>query len=153
MEIRFRNKSKSKVISDYRLRKHAQRVPQYILEQEDLPDAEVSIVFIDDEEMKELNSRYRHKDRTTDILSFRLNEGEFADINPNVLGDIAISLPVAGIQAVEYETSIDVEMVRLLVHGVLHLLGYDHMTPEDEKVMMPIQERYIDEICRTFKIK
>lgn len=153
MDIRFRNKSKTKVITDYRLRKLALKVPAYILELESQFDAEVSIVFIDEDEMQELNNTYRAKDRPTDILSFRLNEGEFAGINPNVLGDIAISLPVAARQAKQYGVTIDREITRLLVHGVLHLLGYDHIEAVDAKVMLPMQERYIDEVCHACRIK
>lgn len=153
MDIRFRNKSKSGVISDYRLRKLAVRVPTYVLELENHLDDEVSIVFIDDEEMRELNMQYRAKDKPTDILSFRLNEGEFAGISPNVLGDIAISLPIAERQAKEYGTSIDVELARLLIHGTLHLLGYDHIAPRDAKVMMPLQEQLLVDACKKLRIK
>ncbi len=129
------------------------KVPKFVLENEDRRGSEVSIVFIDDEEMRKLNMRYRKKNETTDILSFRLNEGKFADLDPNVLGDIAISLPQAEKQAAEYGITIDCELTRLLVHGVLHLLGYDHIDPEDSKIMMPLQESYIEAACKLFHIK
>ncbi len=76
--------------------------------------------------MRSLNRRYRGKDRTTDVLSFSLREGTFPRIQPNVLGDIVISVPAAARQAAEAGHPLIREIERLLVHGLLHLLGYDH---------------------------
>jgi probable rRNA maturation factor len=76
--------------------------------------------------MRTLNRRYRGKDETTDVLSFSLREGRFASIQPDMLGDIVISIPVAARQARKEGHSIAREIDRLLVHGLAHLLGYDH---------------------------
>ncbi len=76
--------------------------------------------------MRTLNRRYRGKDRTTDVLSFPMREGAFADLRPELLGDIVISVPAAERQAKEAGHSLIREIERLLVHGLLHLLGYDH---------------------------
>jgi probable rRNA maturation factor len=76
--------------------------------------------------MRALNRRYRGKDRTTDVLSFALREGPFGDVQPEMLGDIVISVPVAEKQARERGHSLSREIEHLLVHGLLHLLGYDH---------------------------
>jgi len=76
--------------------------------------------------MRTLNRRYRGKDRTTDVLSFALREGPFARVQPEFLGDIVICVPVAEKQAREAEHSLASEIELLLVHGLLHLLGYDH---------------------------
>jgi len=76
--------------------------------------------------MRTLNHTWRSKDSTTDVLSFPLREGRFPHIQPEMLGDIVISLPVAARQAAEAGHPLSVELERLLVHGLLHLLGYDH---------------------------
>jgi probable rRNA maturation factor len=91
-----------------------------------LPDAELSVLFIGDRAMRTLNRTWRGKDSTTDVLSFPLREGRFPNIQPEMLGDIVISLPVAARQAVEAGHPLSVELEQLLVHGLLHLLGYDH---------------------------
>jgi probable rRNA maturation factor len=91
-----------------------------------LPDAELSILFIGDRAMRTLNRTWRGKDSTTDVLSFPLREGRFPNIQPEMLGDIVISLPVAARQAVEAGHPLSVELEQLLIHGLLHLLGYDH---------------------------
>lgn len=76
--------------------------------------------------MRSLNRRYRGIDRATDVLSFSQREGQFASIRPDLLGDIVISVPAAVRQAKEQNHSLSREIERLLVHGLLHLLGYDH---------------------------
>jgi probable rRNA maturation factor len=93
---------------------------------EHLPDAEVSVLLIGDEAMRTLNRRYRGKDRTTDVLSFPLREGNFSDVQHHLLGDIVISVPAAARQARAAGETLLEEIDRLLVHGFLHLLGYDH---------------------------
>lgn len=104
------------------------------------------IIFIDDEEMHKMNLEYRGIDRTTDVLSFALNDNNH--INPvlNSLGDIFISIPKMKSQALEYEHSEKRELSFLVVHGILHLLGYDHMTKEDEKEMFDLQKEILDEL-------
>jgi len=76
--------------------------------------------------MRSLNYRYRGIDRTTDVLSFSQREGQFAGLHPQLLGDIVISVPTAARQAREQKHSLSRELERLLVHGLLHLLGYAH---------------------------
>ena len=92
----------------------------------DLPEAELSVLFVGDHAMRSLNRKYRGKDRTTDVLSFSLREGMFPSIQPQVLGDIVISIPAARRQANEAGHSLGREIDQLLVHGLLHLMGYDH---------------------------
>ncbi len=91
-----------------------------------LHDAELSVLFIGDRAMRSLNRRYRGKDRPTDVLSFAFREGKFPHIQPNFLGDIVIAVPVAARQAAEAGHSLGREIDALLIHGLLHLLGYDH---------------------------
>ncbi len=89
-------------------------------------DAELSVLFVGDRAMRSLNRRYRGKDKTTDVLSFALQEGGFSHVQPGMLGDIVISVPAAGRQARDAGHSVQREIDQLLVHGLLHLLGYDH---------------------------
>ncbi|ANB60588.1 rRNA maturation RNase YbeY [Anoxybacteroides amylolyticum] len=123
----------------------------YAAEVEQVPDgAEVSISFVDNEQIRIINRDYRGKDQPTDVISFALEEmgeGEIEIIGgdmPKVLGDIIISLPKAKEQATEYGHSLMRELGFLAVHGFLHLLGYDHETEEDEKEMFAKQEQILE---------
>jgi len=107
----------------------------------DLPEAELSVLFVGDRAMRTLNRQYRGKDRTTDVLSFALQEGRFNQVQPNMLGDIVISVPTAGRQAVDAGLTLQQELERLLVHGLLHLVGYDHERGAAHARSMQIKER------------
>lgn len=112
-----------------------------ILKYEDLEgDFEVSISFIDPLEIKDLNAQYRDKDKTTDVLSFPIfsnpNEINTVDILvPIELGDIFLNVDQAKKQALEYGNTLEYEILYLLIHSFLHLLGYDHLVEEDKKEM------------------
>ncbi|HYA04164.1 MAG TPA: rRNA maturation RNase YbeY [Syntrophobacteria bacterium] len=90
------------------------------------PEGELSIVVVDDEEMSSLNWRYRKRCGPTNVLAFPMREGEFGNLQPNMLGDVVISLPTARREAEEADISLEAMIDRLLVHGILHLFGYDH---------------------------
>ena len=105
-----------------------------------LADAELSVVLCDDAFIHPLNLDYRGKDAPTDVLSFAQREGEDADPNDPVLGDIIISVQTARRQASQRGYGIDKELRVLLVHGMLHLLGHDHLDP-DEAAQMQAEER------------
>lgn len=96
-----------------------------------------------DRAMRSLNKRYRGKDKTTDVLSFTFREGPFSNIRPEILGDIVISIPTARRQAGEAGASLDSEISRLLIHGLLHLLGYDHEQGPAEADRMRRKERLL----------
>lgn len=99
-------------------------------------DFEVSISFVDNEEIKRLNSAYRHKDTETDVLSFPLDNEDFLMKDQvTMLGDIVISVEKAKTQAEELGHSFDREILYLTAHSMLHLLGYDHMNEEDKTDM------------------
>ncbi len=104
-------------------------------------NAEVSVLLVGDKAMRSLNRRYRGKDRTTDVLSFPLREGRFSRIQTLVLGDIVVSLPAAARQAKAAGEHYLAEIDRLLVHGYLHLLGYDHERSRAEARRMEGRER------------
>ena len=103
---------------------------------------EVSVLLVDDEHIRQLNRDFRNLDKKTDVLSFPAEEEGF-------LGDIAISLQTAEEQSKEYGHSLAREVGFLTAHSVLHLLGYDHMTPEEEKEMFSRQEEILREMNLT----
>jgi probable rRNA maturation factor len=104
-----------------------------------LPDAELSLLLCDDAFIRGLNLQWRGKDEPTDVLSFAMGEGEDAGLNTDVLGDIVISVDTAARQAAEHGHTLDGELRVLLVHGLLHLLGHDHLEP-DAAAMMRAKE-------------
>lgn len=108
--------------------------------------AEVSLVLCGDAEIKKLNHRWRGFDKATDVLSFPQLEGERIPQPkgaPLVLGDVVISLPTARRQAKETARELNDELALLWVHGLLHLLGYDHVLKADEKKMFALQNRLL----------
>ena len=112
-------------------------------------DPVVSVSFIDNEEIHKINKEYRKIDRPTDVISFAFLDNEdrakeYASGMPVILGDIYISLDKADEQAKEYGHSMKRELCFLFVHGLLHLLGYDHMTKEDEEIMFPLQDKILE---------
>lgn len=118
-------------------------------------EAEISISFVDNEQIQVINRDYRDKDKPTDVISFAMQEMEDEELEivgeglPVVLGDIIISIDKAKEQAEEYNHSFERELAFLALHGFLHLLGYDHMNAEDEKKMFQRQ----DEILGAFGIE
>ncbi len=113
--------------------------------------AELSVTFVDNERIQQINAEYRDIDRPTDVISFALEdevEGELEIVQspdqPVLLGDIIISIDKAKEQADEYNHSFMRELGFLAVHGFLHLLGYDHMDEEEEKKMFKRQDIILD---------
>jgi probable rRNA maturation factor len=106
-----------------------------------LHKAELSILFVGDRAMRSLNRRYRAMDKTTDVLSFSLQEGSFTGVQPDMLGDIVVSIPTAERQAAEAGHALSREIDILLVHGLLHLLGFHHERGGDEARKMEKRER------------
>ena len=110
-------------------------------------DALVSITFVDNEEIHRINREYRGVDRETDVISFAFLEDETDPVmDIKNLGEIYISLSKAHQQAEEYGHSFKRELSFLVVHGLLHLLGYDHMNKEDEKEMFSLQEEILSSL-------
>jgi len=108
-------------------------------------ELEFSVIIVDNERIHEINKEYRNIDRPTDVISFALEDNkEFDFENYRVLGDIYISIDKVKEQAKEYGHSEKRELAFLTIHGFLHLLGYDHMKEEDEKVMFKKQEEILD---------
>ncbi|SMO50194.1 rRNA maturation RNase YbeY [Melghirimyces algeriensis] len=121
-----------------------------VAEAEKLPQSEVSVTFVDNEEIHRLNREYRQVDRPTDVLSFpQWEPGEewLVPEGENIpLGDIVISVPTAREQAIRYQHSFEREIGFLAVHGFLHLLGYDHQNEEEERKMVSRQEEILSRV-------
>ena len=118
-------------------------VIDYTINKLNIKDSIFDIVFIDDEEMHKMNKEYRGIDRTTDVLSFALNDNKHIESVINSLGDIFISIPKMKSQAVEYGHSEKRELSFLTLHGILHLLGYDHIEKNDEEIMFSLQKEIL----------
>lgn len=111
-------------------------VVKAVLDNEGLSmDYEVSITFVDKDEIHKLNREYRKVDRPTDVLSFPINEEFLIEGVDSMLGDIVICMDIAKDQAKEYGHSLDREIMYLTCHSMLHLLGYDHIEEDDKKIM------------------
>jgi rRNA maturation RNase YbeY len=135
------------------------RLARAILSNVGEASAELGILFVGDQRMRSLNRRYRGKDRTTDVLAFAMREAfmphgltsspsrvqsrDASRLTPDMLGDVVISVPTAWRQAKEAGRSLDEELAWLLVHGILHLCGYDHERSEKEARRMHRRERMI----------
>ena len=146
MDVLFENNTKEEV--NYKL---IENVISEALKYEGVSDnTEISVTIVDNEEIRKINNKFRNIDRATDVLSFPLIDFDNEDL-PNdgskiYLGDIIISLERAKEQANEYGHSLDREVGFLTAHSMLHLLGYDHMVPEEEKVMFAKQEEILSNL-------
>ena len=103
--------------------------------------ANVTIAFVSDRHMRELNRQWRGKTGTTDVLSFPAGEDEYANPDGSNLGDIVISLEQAARQATEHNLTLDEEIAQLILHGLLHLCGYDHETDNGEMNRLELRLR------------
>lgn len=140
-KIEFYNETKEKVLEEKELKK----LIKYALKYMNLKNVSFSVIFVDNNKIHKLNKDYRNIDRPTDVITFRLADYEEVMCGKiNILGDVYISLDKAKEQAIEYGHSYLRELSFLLIHGFLHLLGYDHMNEEDEKEMFSLQEEILD---------
>ena len=105
-----------------------------------------NIIFVNNPYIHELNKNYRNIDRETDVITFALEDDKTFNPEERILGDIYISIDKAHSQSEEYGHSLMRELCFLSVHGMLHLLGYDHMEKEEERVMFNLQEEILDEM-------
>lgn len=126
-------------------------VAERVLDHTDTVNVSVNLILTDNEYIKSINSEYRGKDTPTDVISFAYRDDPFPVIGNSIeeLGDIYISLEKASEQAIEFDVTHGEELKRLIIHGILHLLGYDHeLSDEDEKIMNSLEE----EIFKAVKI-
>jgi rRNA maturation RNase YbeY len=104
-------------------------------------ESELSITLVGDEEMTGLNQRFRAEAAPTDVLSFSLLEGDHTAFHGDLLGEVVIDVELAARQASMIGHGLDAEMARLLIHGTLHLLGYDHQREEEARAMEKAEDR------------
>ena len=119
-------------MSNQKIRKNAQA----ILSALDSPDAELSIVIVGDDEIADLNQTYLNRKGPTNVIAFAMREGAYADISPQLLGDVVISIETAYREGQEAGIDPLKRFDQLLVHGILHLFGFDHETGEGDAAKM-----------------
>ncbi|MEE3328209.1 MAG: rRNA maturation RNase YbeY [Myxococcota bacterium] len=109
--------------------------------------SELSIALVDDREIRDLNQTWRNKNRATDVLSFSLIEGDDSDQRGTLMGDVVISVETAAAQARERHRGLNEEVTRLVIHGLLHIVGFDHENDEEARNMRREQRRLWNEVC------
>jgi len=122
-----------------------QKRAQAILNALGSPEGELSILIIDDSEIKTLNKNYLNRSGPTNVIAFPMKEGDFSDINPQLLGDVVISIETADREALQSGISTEERFTQLLVHGILHLFGFDHEKSEQDARKM---EKKSNELLR-----
>ncbi len=124
-----------------------QKILLYAMEKEKLEDTIFDIILVDNNYIHELNKTYRGIDKETDVITFALEDDDIVmnGSDERILGDIYISVDKAKSQSIEYEHSFLREISFLAVHGFYHLLGYDHITKEEEEIMFRKQEEVLEE--------
>ena len=150
MEIVFINQAKDKSV--YRYKKDYEIILNKALTLLNRNmNSSLSVIFVTPEQIHEINRDYRNVDRPTDVISFAMQDdmsNVFVEEEQEELGDIFINVEAIRAQAKSYGHSIRREACFLFCHGVLHLLGYDHMTKEDEKEMFALQDVILDEMVK-----
>jgi len=141
MEILIDDRQKEYKIVKAKLQKRAQA----ILNALGSPEGELSILVVDDSEIKTLNKNYLNRSGPTNVIAFPMKEGDFSDINPQLLGDVVISIETAGREALQSGISTEERFTQLLVHGILHLFGFDHEKSEQDARKM---EKKSNELLR-----
>ena len=147
MTIQIENKQKRYKISKRNIRHTVNNLLKCL----NCQHKEVSISFVDDSVIRELNNQYLGKNKPTNVLSFSLQEGKFTEINPNILGDIVISIDTAERDALKGSLTISQEIDFLIIHGLLHLLGYNHEnTSREETNKMQNMEKMLFKILHQY---
>ncbi len=117
----------------------------------DYENAELSILIVGDAQMAEYHLRYLGREGPTNVIAFPMQEGEFAHLTPHLLGDVVISLDTAAREAVEMGIDMDERFDELLVHGILHLVGYDHEKSEAEEKRMGERSEALGSLIRKMR--
>ena len=143
MEIGLFNETENSLEEELKL---INNVLLHGLKKLDISDVEFNVIIVDNEYIHRLNKEYRNIDRETDVITFALEDDKTFNPKERVLGDIYISIEKAISQSEEYGHSLKRELSFLAVHGLLHLLGYDHMEKEEEEIMFRLQEEILDEM-------
>ncbi|MCX5822762.1 MAG: rRNA maturation RNase YbeY [Deltaproteobacteria bacterium] len=129
MSISIQNRQKLLTVDLGRVRRSLKR----LLKELGFRDSEVSLLLVDDDQIREINKNYLQRDRPTNVISFAMTEGAFGDVHPEILGDIILSVETAARDAMACEIDFMDEVEFLLIHGLLHLLGYNHENVESRE--------------------
>ena len=143
MEISIYNETEEKIDDELKI---MHDVLVHGIDKLKVGDVIFNVIIVDNEYIHRLNKDYRGIDRETDVITFALEDDKTFNPVERILGDVYISIDKARSQSEEYGHSLKRELCFLGVHGMLHLLGYDHMKKEDEEVMFKLQEDILDEM-------
>ena len=142
MQVLINNRQSSYQISPKRIK----QAVQVILNALDSPDGELSILIVDDRQIENLNQKYLNRRGPTNVIAFAMREGEFAHLSPHLLGDVVISMDTTAKEAHDAGLTTERRFKELLVHGILHLFGYDHEDSEKEARRMEQKSRTLLEM-------
>jgi probable rRNA maturation factor len=117
-----------------------------------LSDAELSLLLVNDVQIQELNRRYLHRDKPTNVLAFPMREGEFSVLHSHLLGDLVISVETARRQMKRFGLDEMRMLILLMTHGILHLVGYEHEGSKREARQMAIKQKELFQKCRNIGI-
>ena len=131
MPVLIRNRQRKQKVDTERIRDFTQR----LLDRLECEAKEVSLVIVNDRQITEINRDYLGKNRPTNVISFAMGEGEFGDLDSGLLGDVVVSVDTACRDALASGADPDDELDFLIIHGVLHLLGYEHEKAEEARAM------------------
>jgi probable rRNA maturation factor len=145
MSVLIDNRQKRKKVAVQPLRK----IATVILNALDCPKGELSILIVNDSEIAELNGQYLNRSGPTNVIAFPMQEGAFSDITPNLLGDVVISMDTTEAEAELGAVSVEERFIELLVHGVLHLFGYDHETEDADARRMEEKSQMLMDIIHS----
>jgi probable rRNA maturation factor len=137
MEVLIEDRQKRYRIDRREIRKKA----KLILGALGCPEGELSILIVDDNDIAKLNERYLGRSQPTNVIAFPMQEGRFKEIHPSLLGDVVISIDTAAREASNAGISLLSRFDQLLIHGILHLFGYDHERTSEEAPAMRLKER------------
>ncbi|UCD77677.1 MAG: rRNA maturation RNase YbeY [Desulfobacterales bacterium] len=137
MEVLIDNRQSRFKISPKKIK----QTVRVILDALDFPDGEISILIVDDPQIEKLNRQYLNRQGPTNVIAFAMREGEFPHVTPHLLGDVVISADTAAKEALNSGMSTERRFNELLVHGILHLFGYDHEESEKETRRMEDKSR------------
>ncbi|MFH1063256.1 MAG: rRNA maturation RNase YbeY [Candidatus Omnitrophota bacterium] len=139
-KINIKNLQKKIKVNTLKLKTLANKV----LKHQGVNSGELSVLLVDDSQISDLNKRYLNKNSATDVLAFRMSDGKYGKINPEILGDVVLSVDTAKAQACQLKVSVESEINLYLIHGILHLLGFCDKTKSGFKQMKKIQEELMD---------
>jgi probable rRNA maturation factor len=149
MSISIQNRQKRQRVDTGRLRRSLKR----LLRELDCGDSEISLLLVDDDQIQEINRTYLGRDCPTNVISFSMKEGSFSHIHPEILGDIILSTETAARDALTGQLDFMDEVEFLLIHGLLHLIGYNHeKTSAEATEKMRTRERELFFMLRNYDL-